>query len=169
MTDKNTTTTDDKTYVTIHDSYENSPFEWNNSPLTSGGFTYTTASPTVTAAASLSSIYGGAGGVSSHTYNLSGPGYSNIFNNSTITSTASPYLSGHHLQVNGNANIDGELKINGVNLNDRLNKIEERLAILRPNADLEERWNTLKELGDKYRELEKELIEKELAWSLLKK
>jgi hypothetical protein len=40
---------------------------------------------------------------------------------------------------------------------------------MRPNADLEQRWDDLKALGDRYRELEKEILEKEKIWDLLKK
>lgn len=68
----------------------------------------------------------------------------------------------------GNLNIDsGDIKINGVSLTEALTNIESRLAILRPNPDLEERWDKLKELGDQYRQLEAELISKEKMWAIL--
>jgi hypothetical protein len=73
------------------------------------------------------------------------------------------------LKVIGDADIDGDLKVQGVSLTERLDKIEERLAILRPNETLEEKWDELKELGKRYRELEKEIIEKEKVWEILKK
>ena len=41
------------------------------------------------------------------------------------------------LQVNGDANFEGDIKIKGVNLTERLDAIEQRLGILRPNNDLE--------------------------------
>ena len=50
-----------------------------------------------------------------------------------------------------------------------LEKIDERLAILHPNPKLEDKWDELKELGKRYRELEQELIEKEKVWTILKK
>jgi hypothetical protein len=50
-----------------------------------------------------------------------------------------------------------------------LEKIDERLAILHPNPKLEDKWDELKELGKRYRELEQELIEKEKVWAILKK
>jgi len=54
-------------------------------------------------------------------------------------------------------------------LDERLNAIEERLGILRPNNDLEGRWEKLKALGEEYRKLEKEILEGESIWDTLKK
>ena len=80
-----------------------------------------------------------------------------------------PNLQGKQLQVNGDAVITGELTVQGVSLTERLDKIEERLAILRPNEELEEKWENLRALGQAYRELEKEIIEKQKMWAILKK
>ena len=73
---------------------------------------------------------------------------------------ANPWQNDSSLKVKGDAEFYGEITIQGVKLGDRLNKIEERLAILRPNEKLEEKWERLKELGDEYRKLEQEIIEK---------
>ena len=73
------------------------------------------------------------------------------------------------LRVNGDANFDGEVIIKGVRLDDRLSKIEERLCILRPNEDLENKWDELKALGERYRELERDIIDKESMWNIIKK
>jgi len=43
------------------------------------------------------------------------------------------------------------------------------LAILRPNLALEDKWHELKELGDKYRVLEAEIIAKQKMWDILNK
>jgi len=51
----------------------------------------------------------------------------------------------------------------------RLTEIEKRLNILQPNKALEDEWDELKELGEKYRKLEEELLEKQELWKLLKK
>jgi hypothetical protein len=64
---------------------------------------------------------------------------------------------------------DADLVINGVSLNDTLKLIQDRLNMLRPNRELEAEWDQLKELGDQYRKLEKQLIEKQKAWDLLRK
>ena len=66
-------------------------------------------------------------------------------------------------------NIKGKLNLNGKDITDILDKIESRLAILHPNIKLEDKWDQLKELGNRYRELEQEIIEKEKIWEILKK
>lgn len=103
-----------------------------------------------------------------------------IWNNPSYTATASPYSNTVNtwttynnqpqvLKVNGDAEFDGDVKIKGVNLSERLDAIEERLGILRPNNDLEGKWEKLKKLGDEYRKLEKEILEGENIWDMLKK
>ena len=82
---------------------------------------------------------------------------------------AEPDIKGAPLKVNGHADFDGEVTIKGKNLTDMLEKIEERLAILHPNEKLEDKWDELKELGKRYKELEAEIIEKEKIWSILKR
>lgn len=65
------------------------------------------------------------------------------------------------LYVKGDAEIDGNLKIGGKDLMKTLEKIEQRLNILTVNPELEKRWDELRELGDKYRELEAYIQSKE--------
>ena len=69
------------------------------------------------------------------------------------------------LALNGD---DADIRINGVSLTSVLKNIEERLNILRPNAELETEWHQLRELGDQYRRLEAELQEKSRVWGKLK-
>ena len=73
------------------------------------------------------------------------------------------------LQVKGNAEFDGDIKLKGKSLNDTLSKIEERLAILHPNERLEEKWVKLKELRKQYQELEADILEKEKIMEILKR
>jgi hypothetical protein len=80
-----------------------------------------------------------------------------------------PSLQGNTLKVHGDANIEGELTVNGVKLTERLDKIEERLGILHPNPELEEKWENLRGLREAYLQLEKEIIEKEKMWDILKR
>lgn len=81
----------------------------------------------------------------------------------------------HDLQVSGNSDfkgnvtVNGNLKIGNVDLGERLDKIEQRLAILRPNIEIESRWEQLKQLGEQYRQLERELIERDWIFEQLKK
>lgn len=88
-------------------------------------------------------------------------------NNSWITQD--PNLKGASIQVKGDAEFDGEVTIKGKNLNDTLERIEEKLAILRPNEELEAKWENLRGLRKAYMELEQEIIEKEKVWAILKK
>ena len=83
----------------------------------------------------------------------------------TITTGAYPSNS---LQVKGDAEFEGDVKIKGKSIIELFDNIEKRLAILHPNTKLEEKWEKLKELGEQYRALEKEIIEKEKIWAILK-
>lgn len=64
-----------------------------------------------------------------------------------------------------NADID----INGVSLTQTLQDIQDRLCMMRPNPELEQEWDALRELGEQYRELEAQLKEKSRMWKTLKK
>jgi hypothetical protein len=88
---------------------------------------------------------------------------------SWATLSTDPNLQGKTLQVNGDADITGELTVQGVKLSDRLDKIDERLAILHPNEELEAKWENLRGLRKAYMELEAEIKEKEKMWGILKK
>jgi hypothetical protein len=114
-------------------------------------------------------VIGGATGQVYTTNNTSGSGlYWGLNGTSGITLTE-PSISGASLQVKGDANFEGEVTIKGKSLTDMFEKIEERLAILHPNPELEDKWAELKELGKRYKELEQEIIEKENMWKILKK
>jgi hypothetical protein len=111
---------------------------------------------------------GGAGATLSTTLNN---GF--LWNNNTTYSSSptswTTYQQPQVLRVSGNAEFEGEVSIRGVKLDERLNAIEERLGILRPNNDLEGKWEKLKKLGEEYRQLEKEILEGESIWDMLKK
>ena len=83
------------------------------------------------------------------------------------TITASGDMFPNALDVKGDANFGGEVKIKGRSLTDIFEKIEERLAILHPNEVLEDKWEKLKELGRQYREMEADILEKEKIWKIL--
>jgi hypothetical protein len=92
---------------------------------------------------------------------------SNTINTITTINTGS--VGPNVFSVKGDAEFDGDISFKGKSLNETLTKIEERLAILHPNPKLEEKWEKLKELSKQYRELEAEIIEKEMIWNILKK
>ena len=62
-----------------------------------------------------------------------------------------------------------DVDLEGRSLKDTLEALEQRLNMLVPNPEMEEEWNELKQLGDRYRKLEKECIEKSKMWKTLKK
>ena len=113
-------------------------------------------------------------GASGQVYTTNGTGglsWGNL--NGTTTSwgtvTADPNLKGASIQVKGDAEFDGEVTVKGKKLSDMFAKIEERLAILHPNPELEEKWDNLRALRNAYLELEAEIKEKEAIWGILKK
>jgi hypothetical protein len=88
---------------------------------------------------------------------------------STITASSTPILC-----ANGNVSIEGNLVVNGVNLSsqveliaNKLDAIDDRLAILRPNPELEKQYDQLRLLRQQYMELERELIEQNLVFDVL--
>lgn len=62
---------------------------------------------------------------------------------------------------------EADIEINGVSLMTVLQGIQKRLNILEPNRTLEAEWHQLQELGDQYRALEAELLQKQRMWSQL--
>jgi len=90
--------------------------------------------------------------------------YGSIFS----VGNASAIKPANGLQVSGNAVFRGKVIVEGVDLMEALAKIEKRLGILRTNSELEQQFQELKDLGDKYRELEKEFSEKWECWNVLR-
>lgn len=87
----------------------------------------------------------------------------------TDTISVSSHQTPSTLKVLGDAEFEGEVKINGKSLDKTLTKIEERLAILHPNEKLEEKWKKLRELRKQYQELEADILEKEQIVEILKR
>ena len=112
-------------------------------------YTYNTSPYTITSATTSATGY-------------SLPTWSDAVN---ISST----VSNSTLSVKGNAEFEGDVKIKGKSIADSLDRIEERLAILHPNEELEEKWEQLRGLRKAYMDLEAEIKEKEQIWKILKK
>lgn len=111
---------------------------------------------------------------------ITNPSPSNVVSNQTSIGSAAGYLfhnsnttSATHienaLRVHGNADIRGDLTINGKSMLKALEAIEDKLAILTPNLELEEKWEQLKVLRKAYMELESEIKEKQKIWGILQK
>ena len=94
-----------------------------------------------------------------YTYTTSGTsGYTLSSNPSTV-----------HIDADGLTMKEGaDIVVGGKSLTQAIEKIEERLAILKPNTELESRWEQLKELRNLYVELERDLLEKEKIMKILK-
>jgi hypothetical protein len=102
-------------------------------------------------------------------------------NGTTITGIGVPWTTtsdGYALDPNWNNGIspkiqldgpDADIEINGESLVGMLRNIEQRLNILKPNAELESEWAELKELGDAYRKLEAEIEAKMKTWNAIAK
>jgi hypothetical protein len=73
------------------------------------------------------------------------------------------------LQVQGDAEFNGDITIKGRSLTKTLEQVEERLAILVPNVRLEEDWKELQNLRQQYVELERKLLEQQRVFDILKK
>ena len=99
---------------------------------------------------------GAAGATGSYTYATNGTNYAWSTTNNT-------------LQVRGDSEFDGNITVKGRSLTEFMDSVEQRLNILRPNAELEADWDQLRELGEQYRKLEQQLTEKAQMWAALQR
>lgn len=141
---------------------DNPSVDLSGSTVVNGGYVYSgstvntiTIDPSWTTSTTASS-----------SYNWTSPVYSGGTYTITGSSSYDPNVS---INSNGITMKDGcDIKIGDRKLGDILSALEERLAILHPNPELESKWDELKELGKKYKELEAEILEKEKVWKILK-
>ena len=111
---------------------------------------------------------GGGGGVN---WTAAAPAYTGYAN---ITYNEPTDLNPNTISVKGDAEIQGTLSLGkdilmkGKSLEARLEEIEKRMAILHNNPELEKKWEGLRKLGEEYRVMEKDIVEKEKIWSILK-
>lgn len=92
----------------------------------------------------------------------------NVYSN-TYTNNSGVIPNSGTIQIKGDAEFEGKIKVGGKDLVELLSKIEDKLAIYKPNPELEEKWEELRELSKRYKELEAEIKEKEQVWDILKK
>ena len=64
---------------------------------------------------------------------------------------------------------DADIEINGVSLKQTLEDIQQRMAILQPNPVLEKEFKELREIRQKYMQLERNLLDKKEMWETLNK
>jgi hypothetical protein len=94
------------------------------------------------------------------------------YGSQTIWPSTLSTITDASLHVSGDAIVTGTLKVGGQNItktiDERLTLIEERLAILRPDPDLESRWDELKQAREHYMKLEAEFKSYERVIDILK-
>jgi hypothetical protein len=92
-----------------------------------------------------------------------------IGSSNDIWSTNARHSSIH---AQGDVIVDGDLIVKGkshvLTIDERLTAIEERLAILRPDKELESRWDELKQAREHYMRLEAEFRSYERVIDILK-
>ena len=64
---------------------------------------------------------------------------------------------------------DADIEINGISLKQTLKDIQQRMAILQPNPELEKEFKELREIRQQYIKLERNLLEKKEMWETLNK
>ena len=127
-----------------------------------------TSTPSSITPGSIYSISGtGAVGTSANaiwTTNTTGPTW-------TTGTNGIDWSVGANIKPSGTIELRGEdadIKINDKSLLKTLEAIEQRLVLLEPNPEMEKEWDELRELGERYRELEKQCQEKSKMWNKLK-
>jgi hypothetical protein len=143
--------------ITLDDTITLSGYEYSNTTISGGGYTVSNDSNTSISA-------------SSYPYTITGAGTSGYPNVTIGAGTGVSYPSWSN-SLSPKIRLDGEgadIEVNGWSLIDAIKKIEERLNILHPNAELEAEWEELRELGNRYRELEQHIKDKQATWDRLK-
>ena len=85
--------------------------------------------------------------------------------------TTAPTTAPLTVNASGKIDLQGEsadITINGTSLLATLAALQERLNWMQPNTELEAEWDQLRELGDRYRELEQQCQEKSQMWTKLR-
>jgi len=102
-----------------------------------------------------------------------GPSTGGYTYTTTGTGTSNPWITmndGHNsLSVQGDAVFNGDVQVQGRSLAEFMQQVEQRLNMLQPNPEMEQEWDELRELGERYRELEQQCAEKAEMWNRLKR
>ena len=88
----------------------------------------------------------------------------------TYTSTWAPTeMKPSAINVNGDAVFHGNIEWQGRDMREWFARVESRLGMLQTNPKLEQDWKKLQDLRMQYVELERELLEKQRIFDILKK
>ena len=115
----------------------------------------------------LSGVYSSVSLTSPYTVS-SGINFPNaVYTTSTVNSpwVQSPPMAGPKITLQG---ADADIEINGVSLWMTMQEIANRLNIMQINPELEAEWTELRELGERYRKLEQQILDKQATWDRLK-
>jgi len=152
-----------ETHITT-DLYTTGTIDYNQSTTTIGTIDWSKAGGAIGGP-----VYGGPV--------YSGPVYSNTIYTTTNTTykpgtwSIMPPSTNSETVVLDHAGItlkDGaRIVVEGQDLIERIQKIEERLAIINSNTELEKNWPELQEAAQNYRKLEAEFAKKQKIWNRL--
>jgi hypothetical protein len=140
--------------ISSEDTITLSNLPWSNTTISGGGYTVDATSVSA----------------SSYPYTITGAGTSGYPNVTIGSGTGISYPTWSN-SISPKIRLDGkgaDIEVNGWSLIDAIKKIEERLNILTPNETLEAEWEELRELGNRYRELEQHIKDKQATWDRLK-
>lgn len=140
----------------------------------SNTYTYNPGYGAIPSTLSNLSLSTGGTSATNYTWNTTGTYASGnyVLNNNNTATNAVWIGQGHQrtsLKVEGDADINGNLVVQGTNITRLFQDIQERLGLLAPNPELEEEFEELQQIGDQYREVEARLKEKKRVWEILKK
>ena len=90
-----------------------------------------------------------------------------VYTTSTVNSpwVQSPPMAGPKIKLDG---ADADIEINGVSLWATMQEISNRLNIMQVNPELETQWQELRELGEKYKQLEQHILDKHATFDRIK-
>lgn len=142
MDDKDNTITIDVQDELTGDMYIDS------TSMNSYNYSYSTIPSSITISSSSSSNYGATGSSGSFlTSGLNGTSWSNVNWSGNVNPTPG-------LKVNGDAEFEGKVMINGRNISEFMETISKRLAILVPDPAKLEHFEALKKAYEHYKTLE---------------
>ena len=153
----------DISFSNLTDAISTQDYNYNTIDLTDLNSGITMASPVYTMSNTTTTI--------TPTISISGVSGANVGYSNTMWTTGLSGTSAADLNQSGKLSLQGtnaDIDINGKSLMKTLEALEDRLNMLTPNPEMEEEWDQLRELGERYRELEQQCREKTKMWNKLK-
>ena len=141
----------DENTIDLSSGVEYDTISIDTSSMDSYNYSYSNIPPSITISGSSSSNYGAVGSSGSFltSNGANGTSWSNTWSIGSSTSS-----NPSSLNVKGDAEFDGDVKIKGVSIAKTLEAINERLAILHPDPAKLEHFAALKKAYEHYKTLE---------------